>query len=175
MVYYFYIHLWTGRKNTVMDKIEEAKKGLLKAMDNYSKALKEPDGFDWEREFKASGHEYLLDAPGNADTIEGFSDPFPLHVFKQDNTFPTKESAEKEAKRREVITKIKILAGDQRWVDWKEFDQGKYQLSFDHDENKWDWEMSNCYMSNFALPYFKDEKAVKKVIKTLGEELNILL
>lgn len=160
-----------------MDKIEEAKKDLLKAFEAFIKVLdkdKEPEGFDWKDAFEASGHEWILSSDGIPMPLSSFSELQPT-FFKLGFTFRTKEAAKKEAKRREVITKIKILAGDQSWIDWKDFVQKKYYVYFDHKRDKWNGGYHCRGEKTFMMPYFKTDDSVQVAIEALGEELNILL
>lgn len=94
------------------------------------------------------------------------------------NVFRTEAEAEHEIDRRKVLTELRRLAreswgGDK--ADWKNDDQKKFVVVFDHQNNKFgvdDW-----HSSQFACcVFFASREAARAAVETIGaERLKLLL
>jgi len=96
--------------------------------------------------------------------------------FSQGNIFPTREAAELESKRRNLLTRFRAFRdecnGDWK-VDWSKQDI-KYFLSY---SQKFDviYTESICIRERFNLfGYFKNEKDAERAIELFGDEIKRL-
>lgn len=91
----------------------------------------------------------------------------------QGNAFRTLPEAEQERDRRAVMQKLRMLAGDQSWIDWGDAAQLKYHLYYSYTRMFWDVGCKASFLSIFNV-YFKSPKAAQSAIDTLGHELDVL-
>ncbi len=95
------------------------------------------------------------------------------NTFNQGNAFPTKEAAELESKRRNLLTRFKAFRdecnGD--WeLDWNDVYQDKHIIKRDKEGNflivKY-WTVNEFNL----FGYFKDYKDAKRAIELFGDEI----
>lgn len=91
------------------------------------------------------------------------------------NTFPTKQEAKLEAKRRNLLTRFRAFRDEcnRDWKpDWSNRDK-KWEISYETEEEfKTYW----CYMTNSfsTFGYFKNEQDAKRAIDLFGDEIKEL-
>ena len=133
---------------------------------------------DWEMKcsYKDRNEIWVIDSYRDVDSCIWFNSPADNARFKFGNTFPTKQEAELEAKRRELLTRFRTFRDEcnGNWKpDWDEVDQEKYSIKF---ENKADFYVVVCWLMNeFNLfGYFKDNKDAERAIELFGDEIKKL-
>ena len=95
--------------------------------------------------------------------------------FNTGNTFPTKEAAELEAKRRNLLTRFRAFRSECNG-DWKPNweDEGEYKYCLRFREGKL---LTNYYwLDNMFVPfgYFKNEQDAERAIELFGGEIKEL-
>lgn len=96
--------------------------------------------------------------------------------FSQGNIFPTKEAAELESKRRNLLTRFRAFRdecnGDWK-PDWNDINQDKYVIKL---EEKKDFYVALFWTVNeFNLfGYFKNQKGAQRAIELFGDEIKEL-
>lgn len=95
--------------------------------------------------------------------------------FSQGNIFPTKEAAELESKRRNLLTRFRAFRdecnGDWK-ADWSDSFTSKYLLSIIDSKLVTD---AYWYANKFnTFGYFKNEEDAKRAIELFGDEIKEL-
>lgn len=108
------------------------------------------------------------------DCWEGHATDFDR--FKTGNAYPTEETAELEAKRRNLLTRFRAFRDEcnNGWKpDWNDINQDKYVIKL---EEKKDFYIALFWTVNeFNLfGYFKDDKDAKRAIELFGDEIRAL-
>ena len=89
------------------------------------------------------------------------------------NVYRTRKEAEREFKRRKVITKLWDL--NEGFVpSWSTVSRN-FSIYYNHYYSEWDAAWCGCNQGLFNVPYFATKAAAQRAIATLGDELNILL
>lgn len=162
----------------LMEELKRIGEGFNKFIDSIGEALNElfyPKEDDWEMKipYDVGDEYYFVRANGLAkyESWDGYV--FENEMFNQGNVFPTKEAAELEAKRRNLLTRFKVFRdecnGDWK-VDWSKQDI-KYFLSY---SQKFDviYTESICIRERFNLfGYFKNLKDAERAIELFGDEI----
>lgn len=97
--------------------------------------------------------------------------------YKQGNVFKTREEAEKEADRRELLTRFRQFR-DQCNGDWKpDFEnswEDKYSIMFHYKSRKLKIANSGDYDNFRPFSYFKNESDTQRAIELFGDEIKRL-
>ena len=93
--------------------------------------------------------------------------------FNTGNSFPTKEAAELEAKRRNLLTRFRAFRdecnGDWK-VDWNDVDQGKHIIKCGNERDL--YVISYWTVNEFNLfGYFKNREDAERAIELFGDEI----
>ena len=122
------------------------------------------------------GHEYwLLDSHGEPVLFNWNDCNFEKYYLKQGSIFKTKEAAELEAKRRNLLTRFRAFR-DECNGDWKaDFEnptEEKFSICFYYKE----FRILSAYNANdFAtFGYFKNKHDAQRAIKLFGDEIKEL-
>ena len=97
--------------------------------------------------------------------------------YRQGNFFKTKEEAERERDRRDLLTRFRQYRdkcnGDWK-PDFKDDNSWKYYISFDHKNNI--MKIYSCWnLEEFTLfGYFKNESDAARAIEPFGDEIKRL-
>ena len=107
------------------------------------------------------------------DCWEGHATDFDR--FKTGNAYPTEETAELEAKRRNLLTRFRAFRDEcnNGWKpDWSNLDK-KWEISYEKEEEfKVFW---CCVTNSFStFGYFKNEQDAKREIELFGDEIKEL-
>ena len=95
--------------------------------------------------------------------------------FEQGNIFPTREAAELEAKRRNLLTRFKAFRDEcnNGWEpDWKDFEM-KWDINYKQGEGLREL-CSNNVNSFSTFGYFKNKKDAERAIELFGDEIKEL-
>lgn len=96
--------------------------------------------------------------------------------FEQGNIFPTKQAAELEAKRRNLLTRFRAFRDECNgyWkVDWNKNDEKHYLY---HSKMSGEIICDSVYFYNmfFLFGYFKNKEDAERAIKLFGDEIKAL-
>lgn len=97
-------------------------------------------------------------------------------TFNQGHIFPTKQAAELEAKRRNLLTRFRAFRdecnGDWK-PNWNDINQNKYVIKF---EEKKDFYIALFWTVNVfnLFGYFKNQNGAKRAIELFGDEIKAL-
>lgn len=99
------------------------------------------------------------------------------NCYKQGNFFKTKEEAQRERDRRELLTRFRQFRnncnGDWK-PDFKDSDSWKHYINFNHQQNM--LKIYHCWnLEEFNLfGYFKNESDAARAIEIFGDEIKRL-
>jgi len=97
--------------------------------------------------------------------------------FEQGNIFPTKEAAELEAKRRNLLTRFRAFRdecnGDWK-ADWTNGFEDKFFISFNIFSDTIDVRYARVVNGFYIFGYFKNPKDVERAIELFGDEIKEL-
>lgn len=161
----------------------EIKNTLNKFSENVNKILEEMFSFesktekDWEMKcpYKYNDEYFIIFDDGDTDFCYWSDELEDIHRFQIGNVFPTKEAAELEAKRRNLLTGFNAFRDEcngnwePNWTDEGEF---KYCLRVREGEL-----LTNHYwLDNMFVPfgYFKNEKDAERAIELFGDDIKKL-
>lgn len=147
---------------------------LSKVMADIKVPEKEEDTWEMKCPYKYGDEHYNLQPSGDVfkDRWEGIEAD--NKYFSQGNTFPNKEAAELEAKRRNLLTRFRAFR-DECNGDWNadctDVTQKKYYISYSEIKN-------GLYVSYIVLgnhlhtfSYFKNEQDAERAIELFGDEI----
>lgn len=163
----------------LMEEMKRIGEGFNKFIESIGEALNElfyPKEDDWEMKcpYEDGDEYYLLDDSGSDYKFEWDGRSVDKKRFSQGNAFQTKEAAELESKRRNLLTRFKALRdecnGDWK-VDCKDVTQKKYYVSYSEIKN-------SLYVSYIVLGnhlhtfgYFQNEEDAERAIALFGDEI----
>ena len=96
--------------------------------------------------------------------------------FNTGNTFPTKQAAELEAKRRNLLTRFRSFRDECNggWkINWKDAEQAKYIIKSDNEGDLYVityWTVNEFHF----FGYFKDYSDAQRAIELFGDEIKEL-
>lgn len=161
----------------------ELEKALAQLSENVNKIVTEMFSFegkkekDWKMEcpYKYGDNHYCIQSSGDVflDWWKGIEAD--NSFFSQGNIFPTKQAAELEAKRRNLLTRFRAFRdecnGDWK-ADWSDSFTSKHLLSIIDSKLVVD---SYWYANKFnTFGYFKNEEDAKRAIELFGNEIKEL-
>lgn len=165
----------------LMEELKRIGEGFNKFIESIGEALNKlfyPKEDEWEMKcpYEYGDKHYCLHSSGDvfSDCWHGIEADD--EYFSQGNIFPTKEAAELESKRRNLLTRFRAFRdecnGDWK-ADWEKDDEKFYlyhlsvvdMIMFD----------SCCSCESFFLfGYFKNEKDAERAIELFGDEIKEL-
>ena len=173
-----------GDKNEsekLMEEIKQIGEGFNKFIESIGEALNKlfyPKEDDWEMKcpYDVGDEYYLLDDSGSNYKFEWDGRSVDKKRFSQGNAFPTKEAAELEAKRRNLLTRFRAFR-DECNGDWEpDFSdvEEKYYLYYSTLEECIDvgWIVLGCSFNVFG--YFKNQEDAERAIELFGDEIKEL-
>ena len=163
--------------------VENFKVGFTEIGEILSKILpdveipdEEEDTWEMKCPYKNGDKHYCIQSSGDvfSDCWHGIEADD--EYFSQGNIFPTKEAAELESKRRNLLTRFRAFRdecnGDWK-PDWNDINQDKYVIKL---EEKKDFYIVLFWTVNgFNLfGYFKNQKGAQRAIELFGDEIKEL-
>lgn len=147
---------------------------LSKVLADIKAPEEEEDKWEMKCPYKIGDEYYYIYGDGCV-RIESW-DNFSVEIsrWRSGNTFPTKEEAELEAKRRNLLTRFKAFRDEcnGNWkADWSDYDK-KWSISKDKDELFDTWTMGINTFVTFG--YFKNKKDAQRAIELFGDEIKEL-
>lgn len=140
-----------------------------------TKAPKQEDTWEMKCPYEVGAKHYCIQPSGDvfSDCWEGIEAD--NKYFSQGNTFPTKQAAELEAKRRNLLTRFKAFRdecnGDWK-IYWDNHLENKYYIGV---ESEGIGVCSTVFIKVFPIfGYFKNEQDAKRAIELFGDEIKTL-
>ena len=165
----------------LMEEMKRIGEGFNKFIESIGEALNKlfyPKEDDWEMKcpYDVGDEYYLLDDSGSDYKFEWDGRSVDKKRFSQGNAFPTKEAAELEAKRRNLLTRFRAFR-DECNGDWEpDFSdvEEKYYLYYSILEECIDvgWIALGCSFNVFG--YFKNQEDAERAIELFGDEIKEL-
>ena len=165
----------------LMEELKRIGEGFNKFIESIGEALNElfyPKEDEWKMKipYDVGDEYYLLDDSGSDYKFKWDGYSVDKRRFEQGNVFPTKEEAELEAKRRNLLTRFRAFRDEcnDGWKpDWKNHRDRKYFISF---SEKIKLLLFYTGTSNhFQLfGFFKNEEDAKRAIELFGDEIKEL-
>lgn len=126
-----------------------------------------------ERIFEKEDGFYYVDQFGNVNCGKWNNSSWIEVAFSQGHIFRTKQAAELEAKRRNLLTRFRLFRdecnGDWK-INWNDVDQEKYIIKCDKERDL--YVVAYWTINEFNLfGYFKDDKDAKRAIELFGDEV----
>ena len=164
-----------------MSKIEEIKKQieeLAKKTQELQKELEfEKNKYVIDYPFQVPDSYWRLELNGVITKDWWSNDDFERHCYKQGNMFKTKEEAECERDRRNLLTRFRQFR-DKCNGDWKpDFEnswEDKYSIMFHYKSRKLKIANSGDYDNFRPFSYFKNESDAQRAIELFGDEIKRL-
>ena len=140
------------------------------------KAPKEEDTWEMKCPYDYGDHYHYIETSGNIISCDWDGLDVEKRAYYQGNTFSTKQAAELESKRRNLLTRFRAFRdecnGDWK-VDWNDVDQGKHIIKCGNERDL--YVVSYWTVNEFNLfGYFKDNKDAQRAIDLFGDEIKEL-
>ena len=165
----------------LMEEMKRIGEGFNKFIESIGEALNKlfyPKEDEWEMKcpYKKGDEYWLLDSHGEPVLFNWNDCNFEKCYLKQGNTFKTKEAAELEAKRRNLLTRFRSFRDECNgyWkVDWNKNDEKHYLY---HSKMSGEIICDSVYFYNmfFLFGYFKNKEDAERAIKLFGDEIKEL-
>ena len=162
------------KANNIIDVFTELGDTLAKILPDVEIPDEEEDTWEMECPYNYNDSYYYIGTGGDvsADRWCGFESE--KECFEAGNIFKTREAAQLEAKRRNLLTRFRAFRdecnGDWK-ADWSEYDK-KWEIDFDNEGIKPLWINK---VSGFPLfGHFKNEEDAERAIELFGDEIKEL-
>lgn len=146
---------------------------LAKALFNI-KVSKEEDTWEMKCPYEVGDKYYIVNPRGSVKFVFWNGCVSNEKTFNQGNTFPTKQAAELEAKRRKLLTRFRAFRDEcnNGWKpDWSNSDE-KWEIDYTEEEFRALWIDSVNSFSTFG--YFKNRQDAERAIELFGDEIKAL-
>ena len=167
---------------------EVLKKELENALNQLSKTInkivtemfssKDKAEKDWKMKcpYEYGDKHYCIQSSGNVFSDSWHNTEADDRYFSQGNIFPTREAAEIETKRRNLLTRFRAFRDEcnNGWKpDWRNHSDRKYYILYG--ENRILSQIYAGTVNDFPLfGYFKNESDCEKAIELFGDEIKEL-
>ena len=163
--------------NNFRDVVTELGDILAKILPNIEIPDEEEDTWEMKCPYK-KGHEYWLLDSHREPVLFNWNDcNFEKCYLKQGNTFKTKEAAELEAKRRNLLTRFRAFRdecnGDWK-ADWTNGFEDKFFISFNIFSDNIDVRFARVVNGFYIFGYFKNKEDAERAIELFGDEIKEL-
>lgn len=134
------------------------------------------DSWEMKCPYKYGDNHYCVQSSGDVFSDSWHDIEADYSFFSQGNIFKTKQAAELEAKRRNLLTRFKAFRdecnGDWK-PDWRNYLENKHYIYFGENVN---FKIYNSSSANeFSLfGYFKNKADTKRAIELFGDEIKAL-
>lgn len=146
---------------------------LSKVLADIKISKKEEDAWKMKCPYKEGDGFYFVNNDGSVGSGSWSDWVFKTDCFNQGNVFPTKQEAELESKRRNLLTRFKAFRDEcnGNWkINWKDVEQAKYIIKSD---NEGDLHIVTYWTVNefHLFGYFKDYRDAQRAIELFGDEI----
>ena len=163
----------------LMEEMKRIGEGFNKFIESIGEALNKlfyPKEDEWKMKIPfEDGDEYFaLNHRGSIIETTWNNHCVDEERFELGNVFPTREAAELESKRRNLLTRFKAFRNEcnEDWKpDWSNSDE-KWEIDYTEEEVKALW--TGCVNSFSTFGYFKNRKDAQRAIELFGDEIKEL-
>lgn len=165
----------------LMEEMKRIGEGFNKFIESIGEALNElfyPKEDEWKMKcpYEVGDEYYLLDDSGSDYKFKWDGYSVDKRRFEQGNVFPTKEEAELEAKRRNLLTRFRAFRDEcnDGWKpDWRKND-AKYYFYISSTDGEIGINDIYFYETFPLFGYFKNEEDAQRAIDLFGQEIKEL-
>ena len=164
----------------LMEELKRIGEGFNKFIESIGEALNKlfyPKEDEWEMKcpYKIGDNYWIICDSGEFEKVIWNDYNLDKEVFIAGNAFPTKEEAELEAKRRNLLTRFRAFRDEcnENWkADWTDISKPKFSVSIYKSKLK----VYTSYLVNSFEPFghFKNEKDAQRAIELFGKEIKEL-
>lgn len=148
--------------------------GLSKVLADIKAPEKEEDTWEMKIPYEHNDAYYLLSHRGNVDKCWFNNNAVDKPRLFQGNVFKTKEEAELEAKRRNLLTRFRAFRNECNG-DWKaDWNANDAKWSIASDSGKLSPTWSGEFFSFSTFGYFKNKEDAERAIELFGDEIKEL-
>lgn len=160
--------------NNFRDVVTELGDILAKILPDVEIPEEEEDTWEMEIPYEDGDEYYYIQSNGDIFPDDWYGTEADDRYFSQGNTFPTKEAAELESKRRNLLTRFRAFRdecnGDWK-VDWTNVRQNKYYVFYSQMNNHV-WVSHQVLGNHFHIfGYFKNNEDAQRAIDLFGDEI----
>ena len=164
----------------LMEELKRIGEGFNKFIESIGEALNKlfyPKEDEWEMKcpYKIGDNYWIICDSGEFEKVIWNDYNLDKEVFIAGNAFPTKEEAELEAKRRNLLTRFRAFRNEcnRDWKpDWKDFEM-KWDINYKQGEGL--RELCSNNVNPFStFGYFKNKKDAERAIELFGDEIKEL-
>ena len=149
---------------------------LSKVLADIQTSKKEEDTWEMKCPYEEDEEVWLIDEFGEVDVFKWGGFAWKNDCLRQGNTFPTKEAAKLESKRRKLLTQFRAFRdecnGDWK-PDWKK-DDAKYYFYISSTDGEIGINDIYFYEMFPLFGYFKNEQDAERAIELFGDEIKEL-
>lgn len=165
----------------LMEEMKRIGEGFNKFIESIGEALNElfyPKEDEWKMKipYDVGDEYYLLDDSGSDYKFKWDEYSVDKRRFEQGNVFPTKEEAELEAKRRNLLTRFRAFRDEcnNGWKpDWRKND-AKYYFYISSTDGEIGINDIYFYETFPLFGYFKNKEDAERAIELFGDEIKEL-
>lgn len=165
-----------NEREKLMEELKQIGEGFNKFIESIGEALNKlfyPKEDEWEMKIPfEDGDEYFaLNHRGSIIETTWNNHCVDEERFELGNVFLTREAAELESKRRNLLTRFKAFRNEcnEDWKpDWSNSDE-KWEIDYTEEEVKALW--TGCVNSFSTFGYFKNRKDAERAIELFGDEI----
>lgn len=147
---------------------------LSKVLADIKALKKEEDTWEMKCPYKIGDNYWIICDSGEFEKVIWNDYHLDKEVFIAGNAFLTKEAAELEAKRRNLLTRFRAFRDEcnNGWKpDWSNSDE-KWEIDYTEDGVKALW--TSCVNSFSTFGYFKNKQDTQRAIELFGDEIQAL-
>ena len=160
--------------NNFRDVVTELGDILAKILPDVEIPEEEEDAWKMKCPYKEGDEYWFIKDFGDVFIDSWDSCEIDMGRFNTGNTFPTKQAAKLESKRRNLLTRFKSFRdecnGDWK-VDWTNGYEDKFFISFSIFSNTLDVRMARIVNSFYIFGYFKNREDAERAIELFGDEI----
>lgn len=148
---------------------------LSKVLDDIQNSKKEEDTWKMKCPYKDGDKTWVIYSYGDVDSSFWFHSSEDNARFKSGNIFTTKQAAELEGKRRDLLTRFRAFRDEcnESWYpNWKDSAESKYFIGFQDEELGIGVDYSCQHFLKFG--YFKEYRNCKKAFELFGDKIKEL-
>ena len=164
----------------LMEELKRIGEGFNKFIESIGEALNKlfyPKEDEWEMKcpYKIGDNYWIICDSGEFEKVIWNDYNLDKEVFIAGNAFPTKEEAELEAKRRNLLTRFRAFRDEcnRDWkADWNDCNSKKWIITKNEEEIYAMWTNG---LNNFSLfGHFKNQEDCERAIELFGDEIKEL-
>ena len=150
---------------------------LSKILVDIQTSKKEKDTWEMKCPYKIGDNYWIICDSGEFEKVIWNDNNLDKEVFIAGNAFLTREAAELEAKRRNLLTRFNAFrdeCNDDWEADWTNGFEDKFFMSFNIFSDTLDVRRAGVVNGFYIFGYFKNEQDAQRAIELFGDEIKEL-